>query len=278
MEIIVGENAGYCFGVERAVDIIKEALEELDEDVYSLGPIIHNPQTNQLLANKGLNIVKTLDEIGEGTLVIRSHGLDPEIIESAKNRGLNIVDATCPLVKKVQEYAEFLHDEGYRVIIFGDKEHPEIKAVSGFTDNTALVIKDERDLNNIGNLDKVGVVIQTTQSLFNYKSAIFELIKMSDEFRIYNTICNATEMRQEETYYMAKDVDIMLIVGGKDSANTTRLKEVAEDVKCRAYHIEDVGELEGEWFERVEKIGIMGGASTPRWIIDKVVKFCEGLE
>lgn len=278
MEIIVGKNIGFCFGVERAIDIIKEALVDLNTDVFSLGPIIHNPQTNQLLTEMGLKIVESLDDIPSGTLIIRSHGLEPEIIREAEEKGLDILDVTCPLVKNVQDYARLLYEEDYDILIFGDPQHPEIKAVAGYTDNTAIVVNSKDEIKKIKKLKRVGIVIQTTQILENYRTVIFELIKMCSEFRLYNTICSATQLRQGETLELAMKVDLMVIVGGKDSANTTRLKEVAEEVGCDALHIENESELRSEWFSEINTVGVMGGASTPRWIITEVINWLNKLK
>jgi len=272
MEIIVGKNAGFCFGVERAVEIIRKALKKINDDVYSLGPIIHNPQTNEMFEEMGLKMVDSIDEIEKGSLVIRSHGLEPEIIKTAESKGIRIIDATCPLVKKVQDYAELLYKEGYKLFILGDPLHPEIRAVAGFTDNSANVIENENDLkDNIRGCRKVGVVIQTTQILDNYKNVIYKLIKNCDEFRIYNTICDATHERQEETVELARKSDLIIIVGGKNSANTTRLKKVAESIGCVACHIESPDELEKNWFHSVKVVSIVGGASTPEWIVNDTV-------
>jgi 4-hydroxy-3-methylbut-2-enyl diphosphate reductase len=271
MEVKVGKNTGYCFGVKRAVDIVKSALRDSDNNVYSLGPLIHNPQTNEKLADMGLIIVEHLDEIDEGSLVIRSHGLRPDTIEEAKLKGLRIIDATCPLVKKVQDYAKLLFEEGYKLFILGEPHHPEIKAVAGFTQNNAIVVKSDTKIDISKDIDKVGVVIQTTQILDKFREIIFELIKLSNEFRLYNTVCNATYKRQQETIELSKNTELMIIVGGKNSANTAKLKEVSDRSGCRTYHIEDIDEINIDWFRGVNSAGIMGGASTPDWIIKKVL-------
>jgi (E)-4-hydroxy-3-methyl-but-2-enyl pyrophosphate reductase len=273
MKIEVADAVGFCFGVKRAINIAQQALEKNDgKDVYSLGHIIHNRQVVEELAEKGLKSIEELGKIKKGVVVISSHGASPDIFEQIKSQGLEVIDATCPYVMSAQKVVKSLSEEGYTVVIFGDKKHPEVKSLVGFAKMKAIVIKDEQGLDESGEfLKKVGVVSQTTQSAENYLRIISRIIKKGfSEIRVFNTICNDTKKRQESAARLAKDVDVMLIIGGRMSANTKRLFEICSGICPDTYHIETARELKPEWFEKKGCIGIASGASTPDWIIEEV--------
>lgn len=273
MEIIVAKRAGFCFGVKRAVDIAFERSEGSTEGLYTFGPIIHNPQVIDKLSQRGVIPIDNINRDDIKTLIIRTHGIPLTLLEEASKRGYEIIDATCPFVKKAQNYAKLLRDEGYQVIILGDREHPEVKGLVSYAGEDAIVINGEELTQSLRELkNKVGVVVQTTQPLDNLKLLIGMLIEHSKELKIYNTICNSTALRLKETEELAKKVDIMIVVGGRNSANTTQLANLCKSIPIVTHHIEMAEELIEEWFEGIDKIGVTAGASTPEWIIREVVK------
>ncbi len=272
MEIILADYAGFCFGVNRAMDLALEVGQKKDGAIYTLGPLIHNPQAVKRLEGFGIEVADKIDDIVEGTVIIRSHGVPPQILNEAEERGLEVVNATCPFVKRAQEKARELQDEGYQVVISGDKRHPEVVAILAFTDKQAIVIEDKSDFNKLDKLDKVGVVAQTTQSLDNLRSLIDYLLSCKvTELKVYNTICTTTGQRQNEAANLSQKVDLMIVIGGYNSANTNRLAEICSNNGVTTYHIERAEELDSDWFINIKRIGVTAGASTPNWIIKEVV-------
>lgn len=277
MKVTVAPAAGFCFGVKRALRIAFEAARSGDGPVVTLGPIIHNPQVVAKLEEEGLHAVDSLAEIESGTLVVRSHGLPERVLAEAGSRGLSVVNATCPFVKQAQERAKQLEDEGYSVVVVGEREHPEVLAITGNLDGDATVVDGPDAMADLPGGGRVGVVCQTTQPLERLNAVVSALLATTSEIKVFNTICEATAERQDNALSFARQVDIMLVVGGRNSSNTRRLWELCREAGCDAYHIETSGELEPEWFEGKESVGITGGASTPQWIIDEVVAAVEAL-
>ena len=273
MEVIVAEYLGFCYGVKRAIEIARENASP-DGTSSTLGPIIHNPQMVERLKNEGVGTVASLGEMEDGLVIIRSHGVGPKVYEEAESRGLELVDATCPHVKKAQLSAKLLSEEGYTVVIVGEKEHPEVKSIFEWTQHGARIIETEEEADALPKCGKLGVVCQTTFSSDRFRSIVSCLLEKSRDIKILRTICTATDMRQTAALELAEKVDMMLVVGGKNSANTTRLAQLCA-TKCRTYHIETVAELQDEWMNNVNKIGITAGASTPDWIIKEVYKQCQ---
>jgi len=274
LETITAEEAGFCFGVQRAVDIAIEAVKNHENnDVYTLGPIIHNPQVVEKLENLGVKSIDSIDEIEQGVIIIRSHGVEPKILDKAKEKGLHIIDATCPYVKNAQKYAAKLVEEGYQTFIYGDKDHPEVKGIYGATNKKATIINSKDELLNKKINDKIGFVAQTTKSPVSYKELISEVIIKTNELKVFNTICNTTEIRQNSALNLAKKVDVMFVIGGHNSANTNRLAEICRKTKTPTYHIETSEEIDPNWIAEKEKIGITAGASTPDWLIKEVIEF-----
>ncbi len=274
MQIVLSKEAGFCFGVERAIDIALKVASDQSIPVYTLGPIIHNKQVVERLEESGIKQVESLENEKDGILVIRSHGLSPNAIQDAKNKGFKICDATCPFVKKAQHYAEKLTKEGYTVIIVGDKGHPEVTGLLGYADEKAMVIDNVDTLNEKlqkSNMRKFGVITQTTQSLECLQKVIITLLSKTREIRVYNTICTATIDRQFAALSIAKEVDVMVVIGGYNSANTTRLAEQCYQTGTRTYHVETADELKEEWFKNLNKVGVTAGASTPNWTIEEVI-------
>ena len=273
MEVILAEHLGFCYGVKRAIEIARQNAST-DGTSSTLGPIIHNPQMVERLKNEGVGTVSSLDEMADGLVIIRSHGVGPKVYEEAESRGLEIVDATCPHVKKAQLSAKLLSEEGYTVVIVGEKNHPEVKSIFEWTEQNAYIIETEAEVDALPPIGKLGIVSQTTFSGEKFRSIVSRLLEKSREIKILRTICTATDLRQAAALELAKNVDAMIVVGGKNSANTSRLAKLCA-TKCKTYHIETVAELQDEWLDHVNKIGITAGASTPDWIIKEVYKQCQ---
>ena len=271
MEVFLSEYLGFCYGVKRAIKI---AREHADGKSCTLGPIIHNPQMVERLQSEGVGTVEDLTAMEEGTIIIRSHGVGPQVYEEAKLKGLNVVDATCPHVKKAQMSAKELAEDGRQVVIIGEKNHPEVKSIFEWSNKRATILETEADAKNFPPCPKLGVVSQTTLSGENFVKIVAHLLEKSQDIRILRTICTATDQRQKAALALASKVDVMLVVGGRNSANTTRLAQLCEN-KCRTYHIETAAELSPEWLDNANKIGITAGASTPDWIIGEVYKQCQ---
>ncbi len=270
MEIKIAKKAGFCFGVKRAIDITFNLAKEGNTGIYTYGPLIHNPQVVEELQRKGINTVSNLNCPDIRTIIIRTHGVSPEVYAETSKMGYNVIDATCPFVKKAQNFAQILREEGYQVLIIGDKEHPEVQGLIGFAGGDALVADSAEKLPAFKN--KVGIIVQTTQSLDTFRKIVLQVVSSAREVKIYNTICDYTAQRVKETRDLAEKVDVMIIVGGKNSSNTNQLVRISKEICAKVYHIETADEIKKIWFNRAKKIGITGGASTPQWIIDDVVK------
>ncbi len=270
MEIIVAKKAGFCFGVKRAIDLTFKLAEKGKEGVFTFGPLIHNPQVIEKLKSEGVAPTDDIDSPDIRTLIIRTHGVSPDIYEETGRKDYELVDATCPFVKKAQRFAETLSKEGYQVLIIGDREHPEVQGLIGFAGDDVVTVSGSEPLPAIKH--KVGIIVQTTQPFEVFKNIVNKVIGVATELKIYNTICDYTAQRVEETIELSKKVDIVIVVGGKNSANTTQLFTISKQDCGNVYHIETSAELKKEWFTDTEKVGITGGASTPQWIIDDVTK------
>lgn len=273
MEVILAEHLGFCYGVKRAIEIARENASP-NGTSSTLGPIIHNPQMVERLKNEGVGTVGSLDEMKDGLVIIRSHGVGPKVYEDAESRGLELVDATCPHVKKAQLSAKLLSEEGYTVVIIGEKNHPEVKSIFEWTARGAYIIETEEEAEKLPRIGKLGIVSQTTFSAERFQRIVSRLLEKSREIKILRTICTATDLRQTAALELAEKVDMMLVIGGKNSANTSRLAQICA-TKCKTYHIETVAELQDDWMKGVNKIGITAGASTPDWIIKEVYKQCQ---
>lgn len=272
VRISVVKNAGFCFGVRRAIRLAFFAVKKNRKKVFTLGPLIHNPQVVDDLKKKGVCPVDDLSEIDQGCLIIRSHGVHPKILKTAKKKKLKIIDATCPFVKKAQKNAKLLCDQGYQVVVVGEADHPEVKSIVGYTKDKALVINHTENGLNLNKFKKVGVVAQTTLNIDLFKQVIDKLIESTKEIKIYNTICNATSLMQGKTLKMAQKVDLMIVVGGYNSANTNRLAKLCKRIGTKTYHVETSKKLKKSWFKNVKNVGVTAGTSTPPWIIQDVVK------
>lgn len=267
MEIIIAENAGFCFGVKRAVKIALDAAKH--GRVYTLGALIHNPPMVEKMKKKGVIVLDDFQKLNNVRVVIPSHGISPEVLKKIKPKVSEIIDATCPFVKIEREEAVKLSKQCDQLIIVGDKKHPEIRGILPFVQSNVLVVKDASEV-PAQLFDSCGIIAQTTMSETIFKQVISKVSRHSKSVKIINTICDATRKRQSSTLKLLKDVDIMIVVGGHNSANTRRLLELCIRNKKRAYQVEDETELEKEWFKNCKKIGITAGASTPPWMIKKI--------
>ena len=250
-----------------------EAVEgDKTREVYTLGPIIHNPQVVEKLKNMGVNTAESIEEVESGQIIIRSHGVRPDVIKKAREKGLEIIDATCPYVKKAQENASRLVEDGYQTLIYGDRDHPEVKGIMGAAREKAVIIENEEDLNTVELESRVGIVAQTTKSPTSFQNLIVELLPRVKELRVFNTICNTTQIRQKSAVKMAEEVEVMFVIGGFNSANTSRLAEMCAQTGTETHHIETADDIDWNWIEDAKKIGVTAGASTPDWLIKEVIQ------
>jgi 4-hydroxy-3-methylbut-2-enyl diphosphate reductase len=277
MKIILAKQAGFCFGVKRATQMAFEAADK-GGTTYTLGPIIHSPQVVQKLDEMGVKVLKTLAEQDSGTIIIRSHGVASEELAEAVRKELEIIDATCPFVKKAQEHVKSLSQAGYDVVVVGDADHPEVQGIVSYAKGKVFVVGSGEEASRLPKMGKIGVVAQTTQSFENLKNVVMECVMRGGEIRVFNTICDATAVRQEEAKELANQVDCMIVIGGHNSANTKRLAEVCTELQPRTHHIETAQQLNPGWFEGVGKVGVTAGASTPKWLIDEVMERIERLD
>jgi len=275
LEIILAENAGFCFGVDRAVRMTEEELSKTDSSVYSYGPLIHNPQAVKALEAKGLETIDRFEDISEGRIIVRSHGVPEETINDIKELGLHLVDCTCPYVlavhKKVRDYSS----KGYSIVIIGDKDHPEVVGINGWCENQAHIVNSAEDAKALPDLEKSCVVSQTTNRLDKFLELSGIVEEKSQETVLFNTICNATKLRQEAAEEVAKKVDAMIVIGGKHSSNTIKLAEISSRHCKNVFHIETIEEFALQRLQNFNTIGITAGASTPDWIIKEAVKVME---
>jgi 4-hydroxy-3-methylbut-2-enyl diphosphate reductase len=276
MKVVLAKRAGFCFGVKRATQMAFEAAGK-DKKTYTLGPIIHSPQVVNKLEGMGVKVLKNLDSMDSGTIIIRSHGVASDEIDEAVQKKLEIVDATCPFVKKAQEHVKSLSESGYGVVVVGDADHPEVQGIVSYGGDKVFVVGSGEEVKKLPKMSKIGVVAQTTQSFENLKNVVSECLLRGGEIRVFNTICDATAVRQEEAKELAGQVDCMLVVGGFNSANTRRLAEVCAELQPLTHHIETAAEINSAWFDGVERVGVTAGASTPKWIIDEVMSKIEEL-
>ncbi|MFQ6104804.1 MAG: 4-hydroxy-3-methylbut-2-enyl diphosphate reductase [Candidatus Glassbacteria bacterium] len=267
------KTAGFCWGVKRALSMISEAAAHTKGPLYSIGPVIHNPQTVERLRSElGMKVIDSINDITGGTVVVRTHGVGPAVVEEARSKGLEVLDATCPFVSKIQEYARMLTREGYNLIIIGERNHPEVSGIIAHAGGKVRVIENAEDVKSLGNYKRAGVVVQSTQEEESVRDIVAALLPKVGELRLFNTICNATLSRQSETRQLAREVELMVVVGGRNSGNTRRLVDICKQTGVKTIHIEDGSELDQVWLDGVERIGITAGASTPDSVLAAVIK------
>lgn len=270
--IEIAEYAGVCYGVQRALDMAHRVASTTNKPIHTVGPLIHNPLVVQDLENSGVYAADDLHDVEEGVAIIRAHGVPPEIYREAAEKGLEIVDATCPFVRRVQEAAKKLSNENYQVIILGEPAHPEVLGIRGNAGENARVVQTPEELDGIAMRARVGIVVQTTQTQEALDELAAYLLPKVKELRIFNTICTATQERQNAARHVSAHSDLMIVIGGKHSGNTKRLTQICMENCDATHHIQSADELDPIWLENVDRIGITAGASTPREHIDAVVQ------
>ncbi len=271
MIIRIAKSAGFCFGVKRAIDIALEAARE-EKNVAMLGDIVHNEFVVEQIKQAGIRVVNGIDDITEGILVLRAHGTVPDIYHEASQKGLKVVDATCPMVLEIHKIARKLEAEGYQVVIIGDQNHDEVKGIAAQVRNARVVSRPDDLSDWQRRVNRVGVVVQSTQNIENVQAILNRLVLLCREVRFINTICKPTADHQNEIRRMPRLNDVMIIVGSYTSANTRRLTELSKVINPRTYQVQDATELRPEWFTGAESVGISAGASTPDVIIGDVVE------
>ncbi len=274
MRIKVAKTAGFCMGVRRAMDILLDAANEKDGDgkVYTDGPLIHNPQVLEYLEKRGIHVVNGQTDLSKSTVVIRAHGVTPNRRSEIEERGAKVCDATCPHVMRVQSIIKKYAAQGYSTVIVGDKGHAEVVGLLGYAEGKGHVIQELDDIEHLPPMDKVCVVAQTTQDRRMFKEALDRLKRRYANCESFETICSSTYKRQDEVISLSKSVDAMVVVGGRGSANTARLVKICESEGTPTFHVETDAELDCSRFKDFETIGVTAGASTPNWMIKRVVE------
>ena len=276
MEVLLARENGFCFGVKKAVELT-EAAAESGRPVYNLGQVVHNPKISERLAARGVKIIKDPAEASEGLVVIRAHGVPPAVRASIEEHGLECIDATCSLVLRAQRFTKQLADEGYRVIILGTPEHPEVVGLVGFAGPDHVVVETKDEWEKLPKMKKAGVVSQSTQPPWAFKELVAHIAEISQELKVFNTVCPVTIKRQNAATELAGESDVIVVVGGKNSANTRELVNLARMQGKTAYHIEHSEELERSWLQGKDRVGLIGGCSTPMETLLEVKERAEAL-
>lgn len=286
MKITVAKNAGFCFGVKRAYDLACACpVRKKCSDIYILGKLVHNDDVCRDLTSRGIREIKSLNDIKDGTIIFTAHGVGPGLYEKASQKGLKIIDTTCPKVMKAQRLAKNYTQKGYQVIIFGDKKHKEVRGIKEWSRNKAKIIRSLKEAKKL-KLDKnkkYCLISQTTQNVEEFrkiKNYLTRELEANEKrirtnklknFIFFNTICDSTDDRQEEVQKLAKSNEVVIVIGGRDSANSRRLYEIAKSINPKTYFVENAKQLKKDWLKGGNKIAISAGASTPEWVIKKVV-------
>ena len=276
MEVRLAKTAGFCFGVKRAVDTVYEQVKECQgEDIYTYGPIIHNEEVVKDLKSKGVEVIRTEEELRKltsGVVIIRSHGVPKHIHDILQEQGLRCVDATCPFVKKIHRIVEEESKKGKNILIIGDANHPEVQGIKGWSQTEVSIIKTEEEAENFvsPSTEDICIVSQTTFNYNKFKYLVEIISKKSYNIYVLNTICNATKERQTEAASIANEVDAMIVIGDKHSSNTQKLFEICKSACKDTYYIQTLDELDMNQLKSVKTVGITAGASTPNNIIEEV--------
>jgi 4-hydroxy-3-methylbut-2-en-1-yl diphosphate reductase len=279
MEIIVADKSGLCYGVKRALQLAHSTRRRRKGRVLTLGELIHNPTAIASLKKRGIQAVHFPSSIHEGTVIIRSHGVAPAVYQALSKKPIEIVDATCPMVRKIQRLVEGLAKKGEEIIIVGNPEHPEIRGLVGYSDGHGRIIEDEAKARRLPLRKKRFVLAQSTQDLFLFGRVVAALLERTEELGVYNTICHSTQTRQKSTSELAARVDTLFIIGGKNSSNTQKLFQISKRVQPNTHFIESAGQITPRMLRGARKIGISGGASTPPEAIEEAVaKIRSGFE
>lgn len=280
MKIEKAKELGFCFGVRRAITMLERAAQKYGE-IMTIGPIAHNHRVVEMLAEKRVIVVNNLSEVKAGTLAVATHGVGPEVLAEVKARRLSLIDTTCPIVRSAQKVAQKLSGAGFQAVIFGDATHPEVKGLLSWAGNEAIATLNANEVLSIDPMpQRLGILSQTTQSQANFCGFVEEILSVAlpkvREVRIVNTICAATQKRQEEALGLAQRNELVIVVGGRNSANTQRLVEVCSSL-VETYLVESASEISGDWLLGKNHVGITAGASTPDQAIDEVVSRLKSL-
>ncbi len=279
MQILLAKKAGFCSGVRRAFQITEEASHD-DGRWCTLGPLVHNDEVVRHFRAMGIEPVNNIEDINCGGVIIRTHGVSPEVIRQAAEKGCQTRDATCPLVKRVHEVAELLKDDGYDIIVFGDIDHPEVQGILGWCNNEAAVVANVDEAREVQTVRKLGIISQTTKDEKEFMAVTAALLSKSQEVRVFNTLCAATRQRQEAARELSQEVDLMLVIGDQNSSNTKTLTQECLQAGVRTWQIQSSADINPEYLVGVNKVGITAGASTPDWIIkevlDRMTEFDDG--
>lgn len=280
MEITVAKSAGFCFGVQRAVDSVYKELEENSGKIYTFGPIIHNEQVVEDLNKRGIEVIDTVEQlkkIKEGTVVIRSHGVAKEIYDILEQQKLKMVDATCPFVKKIHNIVLDESNNGKTIIIIGNDNHPEVEGIKGWVNGEVIVINKEEQIEKLSlpEQTKACIVSQTTFNHNKFKYLVEIIRKKGYDITVVNTICNATHVRQVEAQKISSKVDGMIVIGGKNSSNTQKLYNICRNECENTFYVQTVKDLNLHELKSLKSIGITAGASTPKNIIEEVRTECQ---
>jgi 4-hydroxy-3-methylbut-2-enyl diphosphate reductase len=271
LKVKLAKTAGFCMGVRRAMNIVLDAAHKKKGALFTYGPLVHNPQAIEMLKQKGVEVLDINSSVSDATVILRAHGVAPSERRKLKASGNVVCDATCPHVARAQAIIKKEVKNGYRTIIVGDRGHAEVNGLLGYSDGEGFVVEDIDDVEKLPYMDKACVVAQTTQDRTLFQAVTEKIRKKIPDVRIFDTICDSTNMRQKEVLELAVEVDAMVIVGGKNSANTRRLYEISHTTGTPSFHIENEDELDNIGLEQYENIGVMAGASTPNWVIIKVI-------
>lgn len=273
LDVRISECAGFCWGVERALEITLAAAEQAPKPVNTLGPLIHNPGVIADLECRGVGVIANPSGDATGTVILRSHGVPKGTKDHLSELGVEVVDATCPFVTAAQEKAARLKSDGYLVIILGEKDHPEVLGLRSYAGEDSLIVESPADLPARLPSRRIGVVVQTTQSQERLSELVAHLAPLARELLVHNTICSATEQRQAAAIAMASEVDAVVVVGGRDSGNTRRLAELCRAQQPNTHHVESANEIDPTWFKGVRVVGVTAGASTPPEQIEAVARY-----
>jgi (E)-4-hydroxy-3-methyl-but-2-enyl pyrophosphate reductase len=272
MEVKIAKNSGLCYGVKRALKIAKKTRQLRSGKVYTLGDLIHNPQVISDLEDRGIETANNTEEIKEGTVIIRSHGASPSIYDSLNQKNIEIVDATCPIVKNIQKLVSQLAEKEDEIIIVGNRKHPETIALKGHSFGKGLIIENKKEARKLLPKKKRAVISQSTQDFNTFKEVTGMLLGLTQELKIHNTICESTQIRQAATSELAANVDVLFIIGGKNSSNTNKLYQISKKILKNTYFIESAKQIKPDMIKGANKIGLSGGASTPPEVIHEVSK------
>jgi 4-hydroxy-3-methylbut-2-enyl diphosphate reductase len=271
MQVIIAKNSGLCYGVKRALRMAIETRKHKKQNIFSFGDLIHNPQVIADLEQQGIHSINDLDKIDTGPIIIRSHGVSPRIYRYLQKKNIEIVDATCPIVKKIQKLVEALAARGDEIIIVGNKEHPEIKGLIGYSAGKGIIIEKERQARALPSKKRRAVLAQSTQDPYLFKAVVNALIEKTKELEIFNTICQSTQTRQKSASELASLVDTLFIIGGKNSSNTQKLYQISKRILPHTYFIEKAEQITPDMVKGAKKVGLSGGASTPPEAIERAV-------